>query len=137
MRMFVDTSSLFKKYADESGSDVFESLLSQATEIAVSPVTWVEMNAAVERRLRARSLSADQAQWLRAETKKDYAYFFQVLWNENLEKKAVELVRRHALRTMDAVQLASGILSESNLFVTSDRKLYLEAKKVIRRVRYV
>ncbi|MBI2095157.1 MAG: type II toxin-antitoxin system VapC family toxin [Candidatus Omnitrophica bacterium] len=135
--MFVDTSSLFKKYAEEPGSDAFEGLLSQATEIAVSPVTWVEMNAAIGRRLRARSLSIKQAEWLSVEAKKDYAYFLQVLWNENLENKAVELVRRHALRTMDAVQLASGILSESTLFVTSDRKLYLEAKKVIRRVRYV
>lgn len=135
--MFVDTSSLFKKYAEEPGSAVFEKLLSQAAEIAVSPVTWIEMNAAIERRFHNRSLSAEQAEWLRVEAKKDFAYFFQVLWNESLESKAVELLHRHALRTMDAVQLASGILSESNLFVTSDRRLYLEAKKVIPRVRYV
>lgn len=137
MRVFVDTSSLFKKYVNEPGSDVFENTLSRATEIAVSPVTWIEMNAAIERRLTGRSLSAEQADWLRAEAKKDFTYFFQVLWNENLENKAVELIRKHALKTMDAVQLASGFLSESELFLTSDQKLYKEAKKVLRHVRYV
>ncbi len=137
MRVFVDTSSLFKKYVNEPGSDVFERALSRATEVAVSPVTWIEMNAAIERRLAGRSLSVEQADWLRVEVKKDFAYFFQVLWNENLENKAVEFVRKHSLKTMDAVQLASGFLSESELFLTSDQKLYKEAKKVLRHVRYV
>lgn len=137
MRVFVDTSTLFKKYAEESGGDIFETILSRASQIAVSPVTWIEMNAAIQRRLTERSFSSEQANWLRIEAKKDFAYFFQVLWNENLENKAVEIVRKHSLKTMDAVQLASGLLSESELFLTSDRKLYKEAKKILHHVRYV
>ena len=133
MRVFVDTSALFKKYVAESGSDAFEQVLAEAAEIAVSPVTWIEMHAAVERRLRDRTLSRAQADWLRAEAGKDFTYYLQVVWNQNLERKAVELIRRYALRTLDAVQLASGVLSEAELFVTSDRKLYTEARRVVRR----
>lgn len=137
MRLFIDTSSLFKKYVDESGSEDFERLLSKVSEIAVSPVTWVEMNAAVERCLRTGALSAERAGWLRAEIKKDFSYFYSVVWNENLEQKAVQLIRRHALKTMDAVQLASGVLSDSEMFVTSDSQLHRAAKQVIRNVHFV
>ena len=133
MRIFIDTSSLFKKYVAEAGSDAFERVLAKATEIAVSPVTRIEVHAAVERRLRDRTLSREQADWLRAEVGKDFAYFLHVVWNQNLERKAVELIRRHELKTLDAVQLASGVLSEADLFVTSDRKLYAEARRVVRR----
>ena len=135
--MFVDTSSLFKKYVDESRSDAFEKLLSKASEIAVSPVAWIEINAVIERCLRSDVLDSKKAEWLRTETKKDFAYFLLVVWNENLENKAVQLVREHALKTMDAIQLASGILSGAEMFVTSDHQLHRAAKKVIQHVRLV
>ncbi len=55
MRAFIDTSSLFKKYADEPGADDFESILAETSEIAVSPTAWIEMNAAIQRRVSDRS----------------------------------------------------------------------------------
>ena len=137
MRFFVDTSSLFKKYVDEPGSDVFEKLVSKASEIAVSPTTWIEVNVAIQRRLKTNLLTSERADWLRTEIKKDFTYFFLVLWNENLESKAVEITRQYALKTLDAVQLASGILSKAEFFVTSDRQLYKAAKKVVPGVRFV
>lgn len=137
MRIFVDTSALFKKYVAEPGSNAFEQVLENAAEIAVSPVTWIEVHATVERRLRERTLSGQQAEWLRREVSRDFAYFLQVVWNQNLERKTVEIIRRHALRTLDAIQLASGALSEAGLFVTSDRKLYAKAQRILRRTLYV
>ena len=137
MRLFVDTSSLFKKYVEEPGSKVFEQLTVKASEIAVSPTTWIEMNSIIKRCLRDKRLTPEKAAWLGAEIKKDFTYFFLVVWNENLENKAVELIHRHALKAMDAIQLASGVLSEAEIFVTSDHHLHRAAKKVIGRVRFV
>ena len=137
MRVFVDTSSLFKKYLDEPGSDTFEKVLTKATEIAISPVTWIEIHAAIERSVRNRSLPMEQAEQLRMEVKKDFAYFWCTLWNENLEEKAIEIIHKHALKTLDSVQLASAVLSESELFVTSDQKLYQEAKKIVKHVQFI
>ena len=137
MRIFVDTSALFKKYAVEPGSGAFEQALARAAEVAVSPVTRIEVHVTIERRLRDRTLSRGHADWLRVEVAKDFAYFLQVVWNQHLERKAVELIHRHTLRTLDAVQLASGVLSDAELFVTSDRKLYAEAQRVFRRTLYV
>lgn len=137
MRFFVDTSSLFKKYMDEPGSDEFDELISKSSEIVVSPITWIEVNAAVTRGLRRNYLTAQRAERLRDELKKDFDFFSVIAWNENLENKAVELIREHALKTMDAIQLASGILSDSDIFVTSDRQLHLAAKKTLRHVKFI
>lgn len=137
MRVFIDTSSLFKRYVDETGSDGFQRLMNQASEVVISPLTWIEMNAAIERRLRDRSLSAEQAKHIRIEAKKDFAYFLKVIWSENLENKAVELIGQYVLKTLDAVQLASGILSKSQVFVTSDEKLFFTAKKIVRHARII
>ena len=137
MRVFVDTSTLFKKYFDESGGDAFDEVLTKTAEIAVSPVTWIEINAAIERCLRNRSLPSGQAEQLRTEVKKDFTYFSRIEWNENLEERAVEIVHRHVLKTLDAVQLASAVLSESELFLTSDRKLYQEAKKIVKHAQFI
>lgn len=133
MRAFVDTSSLFKKYVEETGSEEFSALLKGVSEIAVSPVTWIEMNAVVARRLRDKSLTSQQAEWLRLETRKDFQSFHQVFWNENLEKTATDLIHRHSLATLDAIQLSSGILSKADLFVTSDRGLFERARKEMRK----
>ena len=133
----MDTSALYKKYVEEPGSDTFEKVLMRAGEIAVSPVTWIEMNAALGRCVRNRSLPSAQADRLRVEIKKDFVYFSRVLWNDNLEEKAAEIVRKHTLRTLDSIQLASAILSESDLFVTSDRKLYTEARTILKHVQWI
>ena len=133
MRAFIDTSSLFKKYVDEDGSRALERLLQDVSEIAVSPVTWVEMSAVIARRVREKSLTAQQAAWLTAEARKDFQGFHRVVWNEGLETTATRLVSHYPLSTLDAIQLASGVLSKAELFVTSDRGLFEEARKEVRK----
>lgn len=130
MRLFIDTSTLFKKYVNEPGSELFELKLSKAGEIAVAPMTWVEMNAAIARRLRSRTLTGAQADWLRDQCRRDLVYFLKVLWNDDLEAEAEKLIYRFGLRTMDALQLASAHLSQADLFLTSDRALFEAAKKM-------
>ena len=122
---------------NEEGSGVFEELISQASEIAVSPVTWLEVNAALERTVRKNYLSPEKSGEVRKEIKRDFDYFSVVIWDEALENKAVDLIRSHALKSMDAIQLASGILSEPDIFVTSDRQLHLAAKKMLRHTRLI
>lgn len=137
MRAFVDTSSLFKKYVDENGSKELDSLLQGISEIAVSPTAWIEMNAAVARRLRNKSLTPKQAAWLVLEARKDFQSFHRVIWNEPLETTATRLVARCPLSTLDAIQLAAGVLSKADVFVTSDQGLLDEARKEVRKVVYV
>jgi len=137
VRAFIDTSSLFKKYVEETGSAKMEAVLKELSEITVSPVTWVEFNAVIARRLREKSLSREQSVWLRSQAHKDFQSFHRVIWNEALEKKAAELVYQFSLLTLDAIQLASGILSKADIFVTSDRRLFEEANKIMRKTLFI
>jgi uncharacterized protein len=137
MRAFIDTSTLFKKYVEERGSQELDTLLHEVSEIAVSPVTWLEINSVIARRLREHTLTSRQAAWLKLESQKDLHSCYHVLWNEALEETASDLVYQHPLSTLDAIQLASGMLSKSDMFVTSDRGLYEEAQKKVRQATYV
>lgn len=137
MRAFIDTSSLFKKYVEESGSKELDFLLQEISEIAVSPVTWVEMSAVIARRLREKSLTAQQATWLKSETHKDFQSFHRVIWNDALEKAATDFVYRYSLLTLDAIQLASGVLSKADVFITSDRRLFEQARREVRKTLYI
>jgi uncharacterized protein with PIN domain len=57
LRVFIDTASLVKRFIQEDGSVELERLFEEASEIVVSPITWIEFNAALTRRQRNKSLS--------------------------------------------------------------------------------
>lgn len=137
MRVFIDTSSLFKRYIQEDGSSELEPIFQLASEIVVSPVTWLEFNAALYRRSNNKPLTPAQVSWTISEAEKDFEAYSRIDWNENLEEKAVEIMQKFSLKTLDAIQLASGVLSKADIFVTSDKKLFKEANKVIRETRFI
>ncbi len=137
MRVFIDTSSLFKRYIQEDGSLELEPLFQQASEIVVSPITWIEFNAALSRRSSYKALTSAQVSWAISEAKKDFEFYSRIGWNDNLEEKVIEIAQKFSLKTLDAIQLASGILSKVDIFVTSDKKLFEESKKVISKTRFI
>ena len=137
MIAFIDTSSLIKKYIQESGSDEFDSLLNKVSTIIVAPIYFLEINSAVERRLMEHSFTISQANHIRQEAQRDLHFFHQIIWNDNLQQKAVELIRKHQLKTLDSLQLASGCLSNADIFVTSDKALYNKSKIELRKVLFI
>ena len=137
MKIFFDTSSLCKKYFEESGSISLLALIQEASEIIISPLTWVELNSAPSRRIREGSLSRQQVSHLMLEAKRDFYSFHVVIWNQTLEETAAEIVYKYSLSTLDAIQLASGIHSEADEFVSSDKKLLKEAGKVLEKTRFI
>ncbi len=137
MKAFIDTSSLCKRYVQEEGSLVFEKFLDQVSQIFVSPVTWVELNSAISKRLRNHSMTSQQFSFAILEAKKDFESCHRIIWTQDLEVKAAHLVNEHPLSAMDAIQLASGVLSKADIFVTSDQKLFKEASKLMRKVQLI
>ncbi len=137
MRAFIDTSSLIKKYIAEEGSNELDAILERIHEIIVSPICWLEINSAVKRRLQEKTLTKQQASWLQTEVKRDFNYFSKIIWNENLEQKALEIVHKYSLKTLDSLQLASGHISKSDIFLTSDKKLFATAGKELKNVEFI
>ena len=126
-----------KNMFEEPGSAEYDELLSKVDEVIVSPITPMEIQSVHAKYVKNHWITGSQSERLQLEIKKDFTYFSIILWNENLEVKAAEIVRKYFLKTLDAIQLASGFLSEADLFVTSDQKLYQEAKKILKHVQYI
>ncbi len=137
MKAFLDTSTLIKKYVSEPGSDRLEELLEKVSEIVVAPIYWIELNSALERRLHEKTLSHPQVAAIRQEAGKDLTYFSRVIWNEVLEQKAVEMIKKYYFKALDSVQIASGILSRADLFLTSDQSLYKTASQELKSTKLI
>ena len=137
MKAFLDTSALAKKYIAEKGSDEFDELLEKISEILISPLFWIELNSALERRFSEKSLTKRQLIQIRREVSYDMPYFSRVVWNENLERAAVEILKRYPLKTLDSIQLAAGTLSDADFFITSDKQLYRAAQEIFQETKLV
>ncbi|MBO3459364.1 type II toxin-antitoxin system VapC family toxin [Aetokthonos hydrillicola Thurmond2011] len=110
--IFLDTSTLLKRYVSEIGTTWIQSLTAQEAGnlLIVARIAWVEVLSALARRQREGSLSGNQAnQILQA-----FRYHFDTQYQKvellpSVIQIAGQLVSRYPLRAFDAVQLASSL----------------------------
>lgn len=112
MTAFLDSSALVKRYADEVGSDLVQSV---SAPVIASDLAAVEVPAALWRKHRIGQVSAADAQILCRRFLTDIspsspasnAILIEV--GRDILSAAIDLVARHPLRAYDAVQLASAL----------------------------
>jgi predicted nucleic acid-binding protein len=131
----MDTSALGKRYMTEIGSSWITTQTQSATGniILISELTTVEVCSALSRKQRLKQLSATDNAQLRGEflTHVDEEYLaFPV--DALILARDRDLVNKHPLRTLDAVQLASAleaivVLNEPLTFVSADTDLLAAA----------
>ncbi len=137
MRAFIDTSTLFKKYVKESGSEEFDQHLESISEIILAPITELEVHSIIERRLHDKTIAEQDALWIEKEFNYDLNYFGIIKFEDNLLQKSISVIRRHQLKVLDGIQLASAIIAKPDIVLISDRKLYTAAKEELSDVRMV
>lgn len=130
MNAFIDTSSLFKRYVVEEGTDALERLLEDIDEIIISPTCVIELHATLTRCLRQERITCQEEKCIVREFEKDREFFHTVIWNHALEDQAIRIIKRHALKTLDAIQLAAAESARADLFITSDKQLYAISRSV-------
>ena len=111
MTVFLDTSALVKRYADEPDCHLVRDL---DVTVVVSELAKVELPAALWRKHRIGQFSARHAQVLCQDFIIDlgplsYLPTQVVRVNTDILNAAAHLVARHPLRAYDAVQLASAL----------------------------
>jgi len=116
MRVFADTSALLKRYVAEPGTDEVNEVLGRTTELVVGCLTVVEAISALSRRGRAEELTEEDLWGARADLLEDLA-------DAEWVPVDAELVERRRLRTLDALQLGSALVSRPALFLCADRAL--------------
>ena len=137
MRAFIDTSSLFKKYVDEKGADTFDKLLQSVTEIIISPITLLEINSIIERRLREKTLNSSDAKWIEKEFMFDLDFYGVVELNEMLTSECIRVIRTYQMKVLDSIQLSSAIIAKPDVFIASDKHLCKSASAELKQVEYV
>ena len=129
MRTFFDSSGLAKRYIRERGSEKAEDILSGASEVAVSLIAPPEIISALCRLRRQNAIS--EAQYGQAKKGLFTDIEDMTICNVTVPVigRAIELLERHPLRTMDALHLACAIDWQADLFVSSDRRQVSAALK--------
>lgn len=112
MKLFLDTSALAKLFVPEAGTAELNAMVSQPDmEIWVSELARLEFQSLVWRRCRERSMDAAQVTSLLAELDQQLEAWQVIELTPAVLSTARELLAahaaQHALRTLDAIQLAS------------------------------
>src|SRR5674476_453793 len=130
MKLYLDTSSLFKLYHSEPGSEEMDSVFAdnEITGIFLSEITNVEFISAVFKRVRMKELSMNDAEQLIKLFDNDLKkYTIVPVSSATLENAKLLILKygQEGLRTLDALQFASAIEVKNlvSKYLTSDKLL--------------
>jgi len=130
MKVFFDTSSLFKLYHREDGTEELMNLFNEfgIEAIYLAEITKIEFSSVVWKKCRKNEIDERSAIQLIDKFEKDSIKFSYVPEGQSLRLKARGLIGKHwkkGLRTLDSIQLASAlkVKTQIELFLTSDKLL--------------
>jgi uncharacterized protein len=109
---FLDTSTVVKRYVQETGTAWVQALTAPAAghSPCLVRITLAEVVAAVTRRERGGHLSAQAAATALADFQYDFGHQYLIIEvSAALVDRAAALARKHALRGYDAVRLAAAL----------------------------
>lgn len=127
--IFIDTSSLIKRYVFEQGSDKLDAFFLPDNIFFISQITRIEFNSALKRRLNDNTITDDDYKKILFSFDIDFPFFSVVNLNLFIENKSIELINKYQMKTLDSIQLSSALLQNIDLFLTSDKKLFVYSKK--------
>ncbi len=130
MKIFLDTSSLFKFYHEEEGTEELENVFSQEkiTEIFLSEIAKVEFISTIWKKVRTKEIMVKQAEVTLELFKTDFAKYNFVTIDSLILERARNLTTKYGvegLRTLDSIQLSTCIelARQTDAFYTSDKLL--------------
>jgi uncharacterized protein len=130
---YLDTSALIKRFVNEKGSTLAQSLVEQSGPVATASIAYAEVFSGLTRKLRERHLSKSLYDLACRQFDRDWPAYIRVELNKEILFLARDLIQRHPLRGFDAVHLASALslrnaLAERITFVAADGRLLKAAE---------
>lgn len=126
---FFDTSALMKRYVEEPGSNAVVALLDRADSLTVSVLCLPESISAFRRLVREGRLSPDEYRLVKGRLLRDLANAEICHLVPQVVDLGVACLERHALRTLDALQLACSLAVHPDVFVSADRRQVEAARR--------
>ena len=142
MWAYFDTSALVKRYVEEPGRRELLQLL-RRHDVVASAILTVELRSACRRRIADRTLEGARWPAIASRIAADRAYWTLVDVGAEVLAAAETLVATRALRTLDAIHVASAQLFADRaampalLFVSADRRQTEAAAAIGLAVRHI
>jgi len=131
MKVYLDTSAYAKRFIEETGSDMIENILTDATEIGLSIICIPELLSALNRRKREKSISKSQYSDIKVRLAEEIADADIIQLTDAVIESTTMLLEKNILRAMDAIHIACAKEWQAGLFLTSDKRQIKAAKKVL------
>ncbi len=122
MRILLDSSALAKRYIAEPGSAAVEVLCRTAREIVLSTVTLPETLSALNRLRREGKLADDAYFSLKTEIQEDFTELNVIGLTPSLLLVVIHCLEVSAIRTLDAIHVATAIDADCEIFLSADRR---------------
>ncbi len=130
MKLLVDSSAFAKRYIQEKGSEQIEGYLQKASELALCIILIPEILSGLNRRLREHILTAKDYKRLKGQLLEDVHDATVIQITPSVISHTVKLLENNTLRAMDALHVACALEWNADLFLTSDKRQFIAAKKV-------
>jgi uncharacterized protein len=131
--IYLDTSALIKRFVNEKGAPVVQSIVQRKGTIATAKIAYAEIFAGLTRKFREGNLPKAQYALACRQFERDWQAYIRVELEDDLLLLARDLIQRHPLRGFDAVNLASALtlkisLGEQITFAAADGRLLKTAE---------
>jgi predicted nucleic acid-binding protein len=135
MILYLDASSLVRRYVAEAGSAEVAAAISQAVVTGTTLVSRAEVAAALGKAVRVKALTQEEALAALQVFRNDWVDLVRIQVTEMVIARADLLAWDHQLRGYDAIQLASALawqdaLGEQVTMATFDKHLWVVAESV-------
>ena len=126
--IYLDTSALIKRFVNEKGSALVESLVQGKGAVATAKIAYAEIFAGLTRKLREGNVSKPQYALACRQFERDWHAYVRVGLEDDILLLARDLIQRRPLRGYDAVHLASALrlktaLGKEITFAAADEQL--------------
>ena len=126
--IYLDTSALIKRFVNEKGSPLVQSLMKRGEPVATAKIAYAEIFAGLARKLREGHLPKGLYALACRQFDRDWQSYLRVELQDDILFLARDLIQRHPLRGFDALHLASALslknaLGEEITFAAADERL--------------
>jgi len=129
VKTFFDSSAFAKRYIEERGSQAVDSLCQEATELALSVLCVPEIISALNRRVREGLLTDREYTEVKQYLSQDIRDAVIVNLVPQVVSTCTKILEASPIRAADALQIASALEWETELFVSADKRQISAAKK--------
>ena len=128
MRLFLDSSALAKRYADEPGRAVVLARCEEADEVLLSSICLPEIYSLLHRKRREGEISEDQYRFLSRRFLHDCENSTLLDLDQEVLETSIRCHEVAPLRALDSIHVACALVVGCDLFLSADRRQVVAAR---------